>query len=110
MDEIDHRYGTAQGDNAPYALKVSKNYAIDAACERGTGSLANAQTNLRLSNARFVVNQTKLELWRRSTSKKMKKSLYTTVDHTFLTRDLKTLVIPENSNTFLLLFIHVKKW
>lgn len=50
-DEINERY---DGYNAPYAVQINQNNAIDCACKRGVGSLANTYPGH--NNARFSVN------------------------------------------------------
>ncbi len=53
MDTIHERY---QDKTAPYAVQVNNNHAVDCACKRGIGSIANTLPGH--NNATFSVNST----------------------------------------------------
>lgn len=55
--QIDQRYGPRT--TAPYALQITQNHIVDAACKRGIGSVANAPrgTNKK-TNAEYAINHT----------------------------------------------------
>lgn len=53
------RYGET---TAPYAISVTENKIIDAACQRGIGSVINGSTTFKRSNVRFVAYRGKINI------------------------------------------------
>lgn len=54
FQQKERAYGSERDDLAPYAIEMSKNKFIDAACRRGAGAFANSKPSQ--NNARFKVN------------------------------------------------------
>lgn len=63
LEELNERYNKYTG---PYAIQVNKNLYIDAALERGVGSLINHK-NKSNTNCEFMNSNKKKEIWIRAT-------------------------------------------